>query len=516
MQLLRLVIHRRWWIITPTLVCTAAALLAAVLRVDSWSATQTLVVRDEAAGNRQRGLGRFESNDAMKSAQETILEISRNRLSVAAALRSIGPPAQRDNDPTWPTPEDVSAVQGRILLRAPNGTEFGKSEVILVTAEAETRERAVALTMAICDQLQQRLRDLRLKKSQSIVDELEYHAQLAQSELDRATAAMGVFEAQFGGDLAELRLLIQAGAGDSHLRAQQSAIQKDLRDAEALQERYSQQKELIMAGIRDANHLIATPSGLLESQPALKRMRDDLANAQRICAELEGTLTKEHPRLITAMRAEKQIAKNLHDELQVALRGVESDLELSAQRLATLGARVTDVTQRLERVSESRAAYSNLVHDATDCAPVMERTRNDLAGARANQLAAQSASYLTQLDPPMPGDHPVGPSRSSIVISGFMGGVLLGCGFLFLFTPLGQSSLRRCGDYLPFGRRASDHALATARTRPVAGGRRGTDPTPATAAAANTTSLTNIGIVAPAPAADGWSETGPQFVGTNR
>jgi len=132
--------------------------------------------------------------------------------------------------------------------------------------------------------------------------------------------------------------------------------------------------------------------------------------------------------LISAIRAEKQIANNLHEELQVALRSVDSDPELSALRLASLG------------------------------------------------------------------------------------GVLLGCGFLFLFTPLGQSSLRRCGVCLPFGRRASDQALGTTRVRPVSGGRRGTDPSPPSDGQANSAPpMSNVGIAASVAPVDGWSQSATQY-----
>ncbi len=476
LQLVRLVVRRRWWIITPTVLCTLCALIVSTVRSRNWNATQTLIVRDEASRNGQRSLGRFESMDAMKTAQETILEIARNNKSVVAALKSIGPPVRSANDSAWPDRDSISTAQNRIQVRAPNGAEFGKTEVILVTVEAETRERAVAFVAAICEQLQRGMSELRAKRLQSIVGELENHFELSQLDLEVATTALENLEKQFGSDLAELRLLSQTGAGDSNLRSQQSTLQKDLRDAEAVRDRYEQQQELLRTGIEDPNRLIATPSTLLESQPGLRRMRDDLASAQRACAELEGTLKPQHPRLQTAMLAEREVRANLQAELQVALRGVESDLKLSTQRLEALRGQLADLNQRLDRIAGARARYSNLANEVQNCAQVVEKNKKELADARASQSSAGTANFLTQLDPPVPGDYPVGPGRFALILSGMLGGFATGCGILFLFTPLGQSSLRKWGDYLPFGRRSSDRALTVELSTPIPGGRRECDP----------------------------------------
>ena len=106
---------------------------------------------------------------------------------------------------------------------------------------------------------------------------------------------------------------------------------------------------------------------------------------------------------------------------------------------------------------------------------MLEKSKKELADARAGQAAADSASSVLQLEPPSSGDAPIGPGQSMIVISGFVSGLCLSGFLLFLWTPLGQTSLRRCGGYLPFGRRKYD-IPATATASPVPAGRRDTDP----------------------------------------
>ena len=58
-----------WLLLAPAVLATVGATGYALLRQETWKATQTLVVRDEAIGNSARQ-GRFNTTEAMKSAQE--------------------------------------------------------------------------------------------------------------------------------------------------------------------------------------------------------------------------------------------------------------------------------------------------------------------------------------------------------------------------------------------------------------------------------------------------------------
>src|SRR3989339_835815 len=68
----------RWrlWVV-PTVVMAASALGYALTRSPVWEASQAFVVRDEALGSMSRQ-GRFDSAEAMKTTQETVLEIARS------------------------------------------------------------------------------------------------------------------------------------------------------------------------------------------------------------------------------------------------------------------------------------------------------------------------------------------------------------------------------------------------------------------------------------------------------
>jgi hypothetical protein len=63
---------------------------------------------------------------------------------------------------------------------------------------------------------------------------------------------------------------------------------------------------------------------------------------------------------------------------------------------------------------------------------VLERARGRLSEVRATQAAVHSASLISRIDQPETGLHPTGPSRAMVVLTGMLGGLLIGMGTMFL------------------------------------------------------------------------------------
>ena len=58
----------------------------------------------------------------------------------------------------------------------------------------------------------------------------------------------------------------------------------------------------------DPTRLMAAPNSLLDSQPALRRLKDGLVDAQLRTATLQGRMSAEHPEVVAAREAEVQVA----------------------------------------------------------------------------------------------------------------------------------------------------------------------------------------------------------------
>ncbi len=445
----------------PVIVCVLLALLYAVVRTPEWRASQALLVREEAAGALSRQ-GRFDNIEAMKTAQETIAEISRNQAVATAALAEVGPPPGRDAE-GWPTRPDVESFQRQLGLNAPKGQEFGRSEVIYLTVTAVTRPRAIALATAVCDQLEVRLKELRDRKAQSITSELEKTAALAEQDLIDATRELAALEAEVGSDLGELRILNDSGAGDSNLRSLHTQVRNELRLARLGHESHQEQLRLLSQAQQSPDTLLSAPKGIFEAQPPLRRLKEGLVDAQLRTAQLLGKMSPDHPEVRGAMTAEAAIRGQLRDELTALVGSLQADLQLSQSQIVALDKQQTDVVQRLNRLAALRASYANLVAQSKQCGETLQRAQKDLADARASQAAAQSTSLITRLDAPVAGDYAEGPGSIALIAGGALGGLLIGGALIFLVVPAGGLRGRRWSDYLPKGRRSSDRQAPTRR-----------------------------------------------------
>ena len=422
--------HRRRWLF-PTLALTFLAAIYAVGRTPIWDASQTLMVRDETMGAAARP-GKFQQPDDMKTTQETILELARSRSVLSAALAEVGPNSTSVVPSSWPNDVAIGALQGHMKLVPPKGAEFGKTELFYLNVEAESRDRAVALTAAICQHLQLRSQELRDQKAQSLITELTKTADLARTDLNSTTIELTKIESRVGADLGELRLLNDAGGGDSPLRRSINEMDQELRQARQAIDANQELLSLLEASKTDARSLAAAPNRLLEAQPMLRRLKDGLIDAQLHTAQLSGNLTAKHPSVIAAKVAEQEIADNVRDEIDSSIVGVQAESRLSQSRVDLLKAQLNDARARLGNLADMRANYANIVAERNQRADILKTAEQQLAEARAGEAAARTSSVIAAIDAPVPSTAPVGPGKATIVLGGFLGGLILGFGIVFL------------------------------------------------------------------------------------
>lgn len=426
-----LLVYRMRWVV-PAVMITLMALGVAIVRRPNWEASQALVLREEGVGRDSR-LGRFDSVEAMKTAQETIMELSKSQ----GVLRNVLMALSGDE----PSSSDIDSLRAAIKVSAPKGIEFGKSEVFYLTVKAKSKEQAIELTSGLAVQLDQRLRELRERKAESLVNELSEAVELAERQLNEATQKLADVESELGSDLAELRILNEVATGESNLRQTLIQIKNELRQASVDKQTYDELLRLLEAARTDPQQLVATPNHLLQAQPALQRLKDGLVDSQLKTAQLLGELSPDHPRVLAAMTAQKQIATRLHSEISDAISGIEAQRYIIGKRVALLESQLSDLTQRMERIAQVRPRYANLVADVSSRADILKTQQNDLAQAIASRQAARMSGQLTPLDEPTTGDGPSGPGRSVIVAGGMVVGLAVGLGLLFLTVPVPTSAI---------------------------------------------------------------------------
>ena len=428
-----LIEHKCLWIF-PAILVSAAALIYAAIRPDAWEAVQTLIIRNEAANN-DRGPGKFGQVEEMKTVQETILELARSRSVLETAMKQAGPPADCNNPAAWPSDRDVEDFRAEVKLVPPKGAEFGKTEVFYLTVRDRSRSRALALNKAICEQLQTRFQQLRDAKAQSMVAELTKTESLAKVDLAESTAQLTAIEKQVGGDLAELRAMQEVGSADSALRRSVEEIRAQLRETKSQQQSKEELLTVLQTAKDDPGRLLATPNRLLESLPAIKQLKEGLVATQLQTAQLQGLRSEEHPLVKSSRQAEEQIGRHLHEELALAIRSLDVELRMDADRTKLLDDQLAQATARQEHLAAIRATYEAQSAENRHRTLLVEKAEQNLAEARASHAGANAASLIGSIDLPDAGSQPVGPSRTVIALGGLVGGLMTGLGVFFLALP---------------------------------------------------------------------------------
>jgi uncharacterized protein involved in exopolysaccharide biosynthesis len=433
--------HVRWWVV-PAVVCAVLAAGYSLVAPRNWSATQTLIVRPEAASVSEERLGKFSDLSEMKTLQETILELTKSRSVVAATLREVGPPSGHRRLDRWPTMLDIEEFRERVDMRPPGGAEFGKTEVFYLSVRDTDRDRAGALVAALCGQLQQRMQRLRDERAQSMMAELERTVGMAADDLAVQTGLLTKFEANIGADLNELRSLNAQVGTQGGVTQELQSIEAERRANDATHQENVRLLKLLSSAKEDSKSLLATPSSLLKSQPAVAQLKDALVAAQIRTASLLGSRSEAHPFVIAAREAEESIRAQLYEEVAVAIRGLAVDIELNADREKALVEKWNSSRERIARLAGARAEYANLVASVENHSRLVEAAGKNLADARARQAGARSASIISRVDGVEAGIYPVGPSRKTITAAGGFGGLVIGLGFIFLFaSPASHGSI---------------------------------------------------------------------------
>ena len=432
--------HPRRWI-APLLVVPVLAAVYALMRPMTWEASQAMTVRDEAMGANARP-GKFQLPDDMKTTQETILELVHSRTVLSGALADVGRNSPTKMGASAPTDAEVGALQGRVKLLPPKGSEFGKTEVFYLNVEAENRQRAVDLTAAICRHLQLRSQELRNQKAQSLIDELNKTVDVAKADLNSTTRQLTSIESRVGADLGELRMLNDLGGGDSPLRRSMNEMDQELRQAHQAIDSNQELLVLLEASKTDGRSLASAPNRLLEAQPELRRLKDGLVDAQIHTSQLLGNLTADHPSVMAAKISEQEIADKVRSEIDSAIVGVRSELHLSQLRAEQLESQLADARGRLSNLAGMRAEYSNLVAERNQRADILKTAEQELAESRGSQAAARTSSLIAAIDSPVGGDAPIGPGKATIVLGGLFGGLLLGLGIVFLTVNPAQPEVK--------------------------------------------------------------------------
>lgn len=487
---------RLYWL-GPILVLVPLAFLAALFKPTVWQAHQAFTVRDEAIGEGAFAkAGRFVSTEQLQSAQETILQFVHSRQVLEQALQHVGPsrPARAAN---WPTPQSIEDLRDSITLGAPKGAELGKTEMLFLTAKADSPQRAAALVDAIGQSLQTQLQSFRAQQAHGIVTELDHEVQLIDERLRQARQSLSQLEASLGADLGEMRTLSAGQAGESNLRTTLSQIETEIRQADAAGTVLEKQSELFSNALADPRVLLAAPTTLLENHPSLRNLQAGLADARIKAASALAQMTPKHPQARVAQQTVTRVEQELAHEIRQAMQTAETELSVNHSLIDRLQQQRDQVRTKLNRLAEHRAEYEQLTSQVTHFTTELHRAQTALADAQASEQAARQSSLITAVAPAEAALRPLGPGRLTLLLAGLMATAVTSVGLIVLVTPVEE--LVKLWRPIEFA--TPNHAPPEVQQPAETSG-----PTAPAAPAARPTTVSSVDW-APWPSHAGWNST---------
>lgn len=390
-----------------------------------WTASQSLVVRDDLLGESFKP-GRFNTPESLKSAQETILHMARKPEVLRAALAGAG------YRPDSLTPQAIEQWQRQVSVIAPNGAEFGKTEVVVLRVRERSAGGAAALAASLTEHIETQLRDYRTRLLASMKQELESGLTVAAAQYAELAERVGAIERSVGADVTTLRAMVEPNAGGSDLRQSLETVRAEIRNSTTDLERAQKQLDLIRSAAGSPHESLATSHELLEMQPVLKRLLDGLADARLALSSALGKYGEGHPTINNAREAVDRTVLEIRHQLDAAATGLESQIAMFQQKLDRLRSSESWYSSRLAELGQIRVEYKSLVEELTKRNEVLSRSRADLARVQSLGESTDRVSLITLIGEPQVGSRPDGLSRKAMVFIGLIGGMGLGLGWTVL------------------------------------------------------------------------------------
>lgn len=404
-----------------------------LLATKTYTARQSLILRDDLLGDAYKP-SRFESEESLLSAQETILEIARKPQVVKAVLDQLGPASSFSFSRNYPSDETIEDVQGNISLSAPNGAEFGKTEAVVLSVKTVTAERSRKFVNLLLDEIDSKLSEVRLLRLDSMRNELAQAGENALKSLNTSSQRLQELEMSFGAEITTIRGLNdpQAGGGFD-LKLNQ--IRLEQRQAEAQLSSAIKQRELLQQARRDGGVEFVTSNELLQLQPALQGIMTNLSTAMAQMAIDEGRYTSLHPQLQRSQRAVKMQKQQLFDSIGTTVKGLDSQIETLSALKQRLGDSIVRLETRLKELSEQRVPYATLEEEVKKKTEVYNDVQGQLAQVESYATSTESVAMLTRVDDPQVSSRPdqIGASTAGLV--GAAIGLMLGLGLVALISP---------------------------------------------------------------------------------
>lgn len=427
----------KWVFLGCVTFCTLGGVVFALMTPKVYQASQPFLVRDEISGKIMKP-GRFDSLEAMKSAQETIQEIAKNPEVLRSALSQAGPTSWFADPADFPDDSTVEGFRDDVWISAANGAELGKTEVIHLNVRAHSRERAQQLVELVTVGMAKQLRDVRGRRATSIESELKAAVNIATTRLEETTERVVAMERGLGEDLMELRAMESPHSGESSLRPALIKVDDELLGARNLMQQADHQVVFFAEAMANPDHLLGVPNELLEQHQTLKELKLGLVRARLSLSTASGRFVETSSQVRQIQNEIDAIQRQIYLELDVAIQCANVQKQFAQTRMQTLNQQREKIQDRLRNLADQRAPYANLMEELRVASDQYREAKTELSQAQAVLSGTEKVDLMTRLEKPHVGTQPVSLSRSTVVMGSLGCGVFIALGLVMLLSAPGN------------------------------------------------------------------------------
>ena len=429
-----LIKFRKWWIFPAVAGVVLSALFVFIIKSNTYTASQSLIVRDDLLGQAFKP-GQFSSLESMKSAQETILEVARKPQVIENVMTQLGPESVMSRLGSFPSEKLIEQIQGQISFSAPNGAEFGKTEVIILNAKGSTRERAGKFVELLLTEMDKKLGDVRTLRLESMEAELIQARDASAMSLEQTRRKSREMDKELGGDVAAMKGLIGSQASDASLRQDLSMIRNERRIAQAQLESALDDQDILIEAQLNPRKMLATSSDFIRSQPTLEALQKALVDSKQVRATAVGKYEPEHPIFKSSDETILAMEQQIFNELENMTESNEAQIRVVRSKLARLDGLADKETERMGDLGSKHLKYLTINQELQNKTTIFQKAQTELSEVQSLRMVSGEVSWLLRMDQPQVSTRPDGMGKKATIMAGGICGLMMGLGIVMLIAP---------------------------------------------------------------------------------
>jgi uncharacterized protein involved in exopolysaccharide biosynthesis len=425
------------YIVLPAAIGAFLALVYVFLfQSQSWTSRQRLMVRDDLLGQAFKP-GQFSSFDTMKSRQETILDVARNPEVIRSALQALGPASQSwfSSGEGYPDNSTIEQMQGLINLSAPNGAEFGTTEVVVLSVKAPTEQRSADLILRLLTEVEKKVEMVRVSQLQSMEAELIAARDSARNSLQESIDQLREMEATLGPDSVAMATMTSTMPGDNSIKAELLQILAEKRGFETQLESLKTSQVTLAESQSNPLLVVSSAASFFRDQMKLGELAKSFVEIQKAYAVAAGKYQPSHPTVQDAVEQMNMLKNEIANEFAVLNVSLDSRIQELEHQIARLDDQIDKNHQRLMKLSDKRGEHLAINSEIAKRNEILNQFETNLKNVQSYQQGAGNNVWITRMGDPQVASRPDGLGKRTTVMAGGFLGLLFGFGLVVLLAP---------------------------------------------------------------------------------